>query len=418
MDLPLIAETLLPIKSEDLESLIVIPPDKNNQIGIVFDNFLREELVLCLIKSIFKYAPGVKLYISDQSIYHRNTDKLYSKLREAGHEITYCGFDCGISVARNRSIYKVKEPYIFLCDGDNLFSEKTNLNALLDILNKYNNIGLISLLESRNGEVHHYEINIELENNMVKYEDVHKDTIIRRGDINWCDYTLNTGLCRKELFNEVSYDEEMKLAEHLDFFMQIKYKSHWKVATALDIEIQNQNLRIDDPVYKAYRTRNKLYWSYYIKKWNITHIAGLEFKLSGPWKIPLLPPQEIKKETTSSVIKEKKIITKKKERISSKELLNIFSDLMGDFDLWFLNQSCLEIVNHHEIKSNRIYLGVRNEEIKLEIEKILKEKLNSDIEFEISVEPKRQLKIYDSFKVPFPVITYLRNIFGPNWQEL
>jgi hypothetical protein len=265
-------ETILPINKSDVEQLDVPAPSKNNDLAFVFDNFLRDRLAFNLIKSIFRFYPGSKIYIADQSVYNKNTMLLYGKLTAAGHSVNYCGFDCGISVARNTAIAQVKEPYIFVCDCDNLIEERTNIETLKTILKNNSEIGFVGMYEIFSGKINNYEHFLNRKDKLLKYETISKDAKIRLNPFFLCDYTMNSGLAKKEIFESVKYEEQMKLCEHLDFFMQLKYNTSWKVACATNVCVNNSCFALENEDYKKLRGRNKLFWDFYITKWGLEQI--------------------------------------------------------------------------------------------------------------------------------------------------
>jgi hypothetical protein len=422
MNLPLISETILPIDPKELEGLIIIPPKIDNQIAIVFDNFLRDQLMFNLIKSIFQYCPGVKLYISDQSVFNPVTMDLYNNLIKCGHSITYCGFDCGISIAKNRAISMVTEPFIFTCDSDNLFTEKTNLKSLIPILMSNDKLGYLNLKELRNNVKIEYEINLSLENNTIIYNNAHINDI--SDELLFCDYTTNEGLFKREIFKDVKFDEEMKLAEHLDFFMQLKYNSQWKVAHTVLAEIDNQDIKIENPDYQAYRNRNNVYWQLYIEKWNINSIVDL--KKHRYW----LDPAHQKPLPTENITPEKKEVTimphqnNPKKNQSLEEKLVDFSLFLiqNNIDFYLLEDTCRRYTFNLPLKLP-ITIGVSKKSSLKELLKTENIDIFEENELNIIEWIPSHWKMGDkldgmNYKIPFPVIKYLEKKFNTTIDNL
>lgn len=420
MNLPLISETIIPINSQELEHLIIIPPKVNNQIAIVFDNFLRDQITFNLIKSIFQFCPGVKLYISDQSVFNPVTNELYTRLIQNGHCVIYCGFDCGISVAKNRAISIVTEPYIFTCDSDNIFTEKTNLESLIPILQNNDRLGYLNLLESRNGIKIEYEINLSLENKTIIYNNAHINE--NPNELLFCDYTTNEGLFKKEIFQDVKFDEEMKLAEHLDFFMQLKYRSQWKVAYTALAAIDNQNIKIDNQDYQAYRNRNKIYWQLYFKKWNIDSI--LDLKKTRYWlnssediSIPIENnPIKIKLQKIDTVIDVNKI------KPLEEKLRNLSLFLtQNNIDHYLLGDTCRRYVFNLPLKLP-MDIGISKKYSLEEIMNATNFNIFKKNELNIIDYIPSQYKLGDKlggikYKIPFPVVKYLEKTFNKKYQN-
>jgi len=401
----IITETLMPIHLSKIETLNIVKPKINNNIAIVFDNFLRDEITFNLIESIFHYAPGVKLYIADQSVYHPNTTLLYNKLIENGHEIIYCGFDCGISVARNKAIEQVKEDYIFLCDCDNLFTENTNLTILKNILDSNPQIGFLSLYEKENNEINHYEINFNRCHDKLTYIPIENDSGCRLKKFFFCDYTMNVGLTKKDVFSTVKYDENMKLAEHLDFFLSLKYNTPWKVACATTVYIDNRAIELNNSIYSKFRGRNKIYWKLYCKKWNLIQINDYILE-SEKFVKP-----DIKKETN---IQPNTIIESNLPPIKN---IILWINKHG-IPFYLVNKTCLNFINHKPLDLTKFNISTNNHSNKTLIEDYAKN-INLDIDVVVENKNTKTMEVDDmKINVPMPVVKYLKDLYGPDWEKL
>jgi len=57
----------------------------------------------------------------------------------------------------------------------------------------------------------------------------------------YCDSVLNCFLARREVFDDIQYDENFKLVEHLDFFLRLKKDTQWKVAFTDKVTVEHNN---------------------------------------------------------------------------------------------------------------------------------------------------------------------------------
>jgi hypothetical protein len=94
-----------------------------------------------------------------------------------------------------------------------------------------------------------------------------------------------------------------------------------------------------------------------------------------------------------------------------------FSILVNSkYEFWLINNTCFEAVKYYELKSWPIEIGVRNHEVKKQIED-----LNLD-NIVIKISPIQKLKKYHVFKretnVPCPVVDYLENIYHKPFNEI
>ena len=100
-------------------------PKLNSMLSIVIKTFERPYCTNRIIDSIFHYYPKMKVIVGDDSRNPGENDAVeYHKLP----------FNSGISYGRNFLIDQVKTKYFLLLDDDFIFTEKTDLNTLLNIL--------------------------------------------------------------------------------------------------------------------------------------------------------------------------------------------------------------------------------------------------------------------------------------------
>jgi hypothetical protein len=223
-------------------------------VAVIMTTIERDEILFKVLPSYLQYP--VKLYLLDQGKHTKEKDEYYDKLRNEGHDITYAG-DIGLSTARNYLLNKAKdEEYIFMTEDD--IELKTNPYSLL---NKFtnNNLGILGGLLIRNGKEQHYEFALELNNGTLNY--VKKDTI---------DLCLNFFLAKRKVFEDIQYDEQLKLCEHTHFFMQLKKINKWKVDYTRNLEGIHHTFKPEN--YMTYRSRAEQYTEVFKKKWGITKI--------------------------------------------------------------------------------------------------------------------------------------------------
>lgn len=424
---PIIIEDVYPISTEDLKDLNIVPPKKNNEIGIMIVHFLRDKILLNLIKSIFKYQPGVKIYIADQSVFDSNREILYKLLQDAGHEIYYTGFDSGLSFSRNFLVNKIKEPYIFFADNDNEFLAETNLNKLKQILIDNSTIGMVGMEEYQNDIVNHYEINLEIKDKKIFY----KKAISKEKNFFYCDMVMNVGLARKELFKEALWDVSMKLCEHLDWFLTIKYKTNWEVVCSR-IKIGNQNIDIKNPIYLLFRNRNNYFWQYYIDKWNVDSLVDFQGKVEKIVVFPFPKNEQSPKITQKVVDKESVIepevpiivippVIKSDIEINIEILPNdLLKELLStNIKFWLLKRSCLEIIRDKKLTSKILSIGVKTQENRIYLLTLFANKREY---LDIIVDANRTLKTVQDINnniinVPCPVVAYLQHRFGAKYLQ-
>jgi hypothetical protein len=228
--------------------------DKNyNPIAVIMTTIARDEILLKVLPSYLQYP--VKLYLLDQGTPTKEKDKYYTELRSKGHFIEYAN-DIGLSAARNYLLDQVEEEFIFMTEDD--IELTTNPYSLFQ---KFwnNNLGILGGLLIRNGKEQHYEYALELKDNILNY--VISDKI---------DLCLNFFLAKKKVFDDIRYDENLKLCEHTDWFLRLKELNKWKVDYTRNLQGIHHTFKPQN--YMNYRGRAEGFVEEFKKKWGIVEI--------------------------------------------------------------------------------------------------------------------------------------------------
>ena len=272
--LQLLKESLIPITTQDLINIGPIPSiDPTKQVAIVIDSFLRDKCLLILLKSIFQFAPHYKIYITDQGIYSKEKDALFCLLKVAGHTIINCGFDAGLGQCHKKIVEFVTEPYIFFCHEDALFTSKTNLESMVNIikLNRYR-LGWLSPSSLFNQPSHLLlkNLNLAITPLEVEFKNSHRDPFI-------CDIAGTQGLVKSTLFSSIQYDAQFKMNETLDLMLNMKFNTVNRVAITNQSILWHQE-PCENPIYLQYRHREWYYDQLLRTKWQFTSINGRKIK--------------------------------------------------------------------------------------------------------------------------------------------
>jgi glycosyltransferase involved in cell wall biosynthesis len=260
-----------PITEKDLKELKVESPSKERNIGVACSAFMRDRCTLIFVKSLMHFQPGVKLYIGDQGISNPMKERFYKMLTDAGHHVEYVGFDLGLGATRNVLIKKITESYVYIADDDCLLYPETDLEKAKKILQADPTLGICGLTEIVNGKPVNYSLNLEIKDRALYY---YAEYLKHPNDeLFYCDCVVNNFLAKREMFNDVGWDDFLKMAEHTSFFLHVKYHSKWKVASSR-IPCYNQNPSMEGSIYGHFRGRNNEFFVYYGKTWNIDRIVN------------------------------------------------------------------------------------------------------------------------------------------------
>jgi hypothetical protein len=225
-------------------------------IAVLMTTFLRDDIMKSVIPSYLKYP--IKLYLLDQGKQTPEKEIFYDTLRKQGHCIEYSSFDIGLSKARNLLLDKIEdEEYVLLTEDD--IELTSNPYSLLSNFSN-NNLGILGgLLKYPNNNEQHYEYELELKDNKLYYK-----------KSNQIDIVLNFYLAKRKVFNEIRYDDNLKLVEHTDFFLRLKELNKYKVD--YNRRLTGIHHKIKTEVYAQYRYRTKEFIEKFKNKWNIADI--------------------------------------------------------------------------------------------------------------------------------------------------
>jgi len=86
----------------------------------------------------------------------------------------------------------------------------------------------------------------------------------------YCDTVVNSALFRTQVMRDVKWDDNLKLAEHWDFYLRLKQETNWRVAVTGDFRLIHNRLYTKD--YGKYRGRGQYYEALAKKKHRIKSI--------------------------------------------------------------------------------------------------------------------------------------------------
>jgi phosphorylcholine metabolism protein LicD/GT2 family glycosyltransferase len=237
-------------------------------IAIVIPTFLREDKLKNCVESLLKtfgdinrFQPWFKIYIGDQDDMNDNKKQLYDLLKELGHQVIVLPYNCGLAYSRNYLISQTKEPFILVVDDDYIFDELTNFEPMINLLLLEEKIGLVG--GSLNDRITHptriYLDKIKQNNiNRITYVTKPIKYLESKATIKQKSYRYfksesvpNFFLAKREIFADIQWDNELKLAEHTDFFLRFK-TTKWNVLFTPDTIVQHHPEN-NSAIYNSFR---------------------------------------------------------------------------------------------------------------------------------------------------------------------
>lgn len=238
------------------------------KLAIIYTTFLRDKLMYKTVQSIIdNWQDNYVLLIGDQNKLVNRPCMYYHDLMYHGSLICYnLPYDCGLSYARNYLINKAHEmgiKYVLITADSIQFTDKYNFQPIIDLLESDPKHAIVGLnLKNRQPWVYDMEIHPK-HNKFVVIKP--RQEVISHNNIKYtpCDTVANYFIAKTDILKEIGWDNELKLAEHEDFFMRLK-QAGYKTFYTDEIDAEYINDKPDE--YK--QKRNRLYseFKYILKK--------------------------------------------------------------------------------------------------------------------------------------------------------
>jgi hypothetical protein len=202
--------------------------------------------------------------------------------------------DSGLSKCRNYIVNKTTTPFFFLLDDDYELGEDSHLDILLELIYTYRHIDIIAGkipetirdFNDFSGIFLRYNQTLELVHNAS--EDRREQMLFLRSankkvnDESGCrqvDFVPNVFMGRTETFRSVRWDDDFKVGEHEDFFIQFG-QANRNVYTCRYINVHHRQKpwweKANDPYYKK-RVRVFKYFKKMLKKYGLKRLVTFNY---------------------------------------------------------------------------------------------------------------------------------------------
>jgi len=227
-------------------------------IAFCIKTFERPKQVERLVRSIKEFYPKAHIYIVDDS-------------KEPMKGSFPMEFDSGLSAGRNLLIRNTKEPYLLFLDDDFVFTKDTKVEKLVELLEKNPEFGIMGGAMRQDGVIRHYEgyLKFDGEKMICNKNTIPREDFIETGLI------LNFFLARREVFDSVRWDSDLKLAEHADFFLRLSY-TKWKVGYYDGVIVEHKPFKNGE--YNKFRNRGEFFTKMMMYKRGLKEIVGYDGK--------------------------------------------------------------------------------------------------------------------------------------------
>lgn len=221
-----------------------LPKGRLSNVTVVIKTFLRDGFLLKCIAGLQFRMPEVKIVIvddgpADASPLSRDKLLLYEKLRSQGHVCHLMPQDSGFGAKSNAALSFCDRPYVLIGSDDFDFGEpgvREGIERMATVLNGVPDIGVASGRVSNQS----YEFLLDLGNDWVRQRrGYHASGSAGPIGYQLCDLTFNYSLIRREVFDKVRWDDDVKIGggEHGAFFIDVK-RAGWKVCVVSGVNIR------------------------------------------------------------------------------------------------------------------------------------------------------------------------------------
>jgi GT2 family glycosyltransferase len=266
------------------------------ELAIFIKTFLKEKTIVNCIETIEKNLSDIeyRIYIADDGPVSEHKKNRYHDLKKKGHKVLELPFNIGASASRNALLLELnEESFVLRLDDDFEITNDTKIAAMMEVLKIEKKIGIIADLERQighgksvqSGRINPWQGFLQLQNGYLikkmqplKKFNFHTISGIR---IAKSDFTRNMLLIKREVFNDVCWDDNLFFAnEHVDFLLQLQ-QSKWDVVFTPDsIHLHRDDLSQADAKelfeeYKKIKNNNSLKTKnndYFLEKWNLKGI--------------------------------------------------------------------------------------------------------------------------------------------------
>lgn len=235
-----------------------------DDVTLIIKAFERPLCLDRLIKSIDQFYPNIKIIVADDS------REIFPISRKNFSRIVL-PFNTGISYGKNRALFAVKTPYAVVLDDDFIFTEKTQLEIWLDILES-------SSIDLVGGDVQgfpHYEACLneeEFKNGIVHFEKRNK------GNEYGCplfDITLSFWMGKTEAIKKFgAWDDEFKVVEHSVFFLRAFNKIKIAYCDRVKIDHSHTRKNSSENYEKLKNEKANYFFNLILEKFNLQKFIG------------------------------------------------------------------------------------------------------------------------------------------------
>lgn len=221
-------------------------------VTIMFKSFERQKQARALVKSIWKYYPGVRIVIADDS---SKPLEIPDQARNNKIKILQMPFNSGLSKGLNLALAEIQTPFMVRLDDDVLFTRRTDLAGELRFLMEHPEVDLVgmpwidackSVSTKRDIKVYW---RIDMREAPLRLKIPHGTKLDEDHVV--LGKTSNAFLARTDSIKKVGWDNHIRMIDHHDFF----FRAAGVLVSVLSLSsVLYHNHNYFSPEYNRYRS--------------------------------------------------------------------------------------------------------------------------------------------------------------------
>lgn len=215
-----------------------LPEGTLSSVCVLIKTFLRDGFLEAAIRGVQTRLPDVKMIVVDDGFDSSKKIALYGSLRQQGHECIWLSRDSGFGAKANAGVEVCDRPYVLIGSDDFDFLDPTvrhGIEQMVTVLDNVPELGVVSGRVDRNP----YEFTLQVGDDWARQTPGYISSgVAANVPYQVTDLTVNYSLIRREVFEAVRWDNDVKIGggEHGAFFIKVK-RAGWKVAYVPGVNI-------------------------------------------------------------------------------------------------------------------------------------------------------------------------------------
>lgn len=231
-----------------------------DDLTIVIKTFERPGSLFALLDSIAIFYPRIPIIIIDDSECAMDE----SAFRDTVHYV-HTDHNIGASAGRNRGVNHVKTNLLLLMDDDYIVTAASEFSLLKEALIEGGfEIAGCRIMNFGKHELTFHGV-IEKDGRTVKF--INEKAYPNRNGYPVYDFCVNMFMARTEFLKENTWDDDLKLGEHCEFFYRMYLKKPGQVTVRPEVVVEHYPARTLK--YSQYRKKSRAYWDQATKLHNL-----------------------------------------------------------------------------------------------------------------------------------------------------